>query len=470
MRYESPFSIRYGSAAMRSLWSERAKRRLWRRVWVAVVEAQAEAGLVSEDQLTDVKAHAVHVDVPRALEIESEIGHDLMAELKVFAAQCPLGGAILHWGLTSADVEDNADVLRQKAGLAILIGSLRNVLVRLADQIETNAEVPVMGYTHLQPAEPTSLGYRFSVYAQDFMLHLEILAALHRSLKGKGIKGAVGTSATFSEMLTDTGMSVAQFERAVMSLLGLEAFPISTQTYPRIQDYRLLASLGGLGASLHKFAIDIRLMQSPGFRAASEPFGERQVGSSAMPFKRNPVGAEKICSLARQVQADANVAWSNAANAMLERTLDDSANRRSIIPEAFLACDEMLRTAHKIIDGLIVDQVGIDEGLEKYGPFSATERLLTALVREGADRQAMHERLRQHSQRAWQALREGHENPLEDLLAGDPALLTYLQPARIRALLRVQSYLGNAPREAMEMVARIRERLLPSSDSPEVDT
>jgi adenylosuccinate lyase len=470
VRYESPFSNRYGSAAMRSLWSERAKRRLWRRVWVAVAEAQAEAGLVSEDQLADIKAHALHVDLPRALEIESEIGHDLMAELKAFAEQCPRGGAVLHWGLTSADVEDNADVLRQKAGLAILIGNLRNVLLLLADQIEAHAELPVMGYTHLQPAEPTSLGYRLSVYAQDLMLHLEILAAQRRSLKGKGIKGAVGTSATFREMLTETGMSVAQLEQAAMSLLGLQAFPISTQTYPRVQDYRLLASLGGLAASLHKFALDIRLMQSPGVRTASEPFGDRQVGSSAMPFKRNPVGAEKICSLAREVQAAANVAWSNAANTMLERTLDDSANRRSIIPEAFLACDEMLRTAHKILDGLVVDRVGIEEWLQKFGPFSATERLLTALVRAGADRQAMHERLRQHSQRAWEALQEGHENPLEDLLAGDPALLTYLQPARIRALLQVQSYLGNAPQEATGMAARIRKRLQPSSGPPAAGT
>lgn len=461
MSYQSPFSIRYGSAAMRSLWSERTKRRLWRRVWVAVAEAQSQAGLVSEDQLADVKARAADIDLKRAHEIESEIGHDLVAELKAFAEQCPRGGGILHWGLTSADVQDNADVLRQQAGLGILTRGLRQVLLRLADQIEACAETPVMGYTHLQPAEPTSLGYRFANYGQDLLLHLDSLASLRRSLKGKGIKGAVGTSAPFSEMLAETGTSVEEFERAVMESLGLRAYPISTQTYPRVQDYRLLCTLGGLAASMHKFAFDLRLMQSPGFRAVSEPFGEHQVGSSAMPFKRNPVGAEKICSLARQVAASADVAWGNAANALLERTLDDSANRRSTIPEAFLACDEMLRTAHKIIDGLQVDREAIEEWLAKFGPFSSTERLLTALVRAGADRQGMHERLRQHSLRAWQALRDGHENPLDDLLASDPALLRYLQPARIRSLLSVRDYLGNAPHRAMGLVDLIRGRLKP---------
>ncbi len=425
---------------------------------------QAAAGLVTPEQIDDIKSHALDIDLTRAREIEAEIGHDLVAELKTFAEQCPQGGAVLHWGMTSADVEDNADVVRQKAALAILLKRLRELLLHFADRIEGTANSPLLGYTHLQPAVPTTLGYRLSSYAQDLLLHFETLVRRRMSLRGKGIKGAVGTAASFIEMLEDSPVTHATLEATVMQTLGIEAFPITNQTYPRIQDFLLLSDLAALAASLHKFAFDLRLMQSPGFRAASEPFGERQVGSSAMPFKRNPVKAENICSLARSLVSGVQIAWQNAAVNLLERTLDDKGIRRSLIPESFLACDHILNSAIDIVRDLEVDLRASEHELETYGPFVAIERLLTALVRAGADRQEMYDRLRQHSLGAWEAIQEGKPNPLPDQLASDTSLLQFLQPVRIRDLLDSRSYLGLAPERASTIAAQIRKRFKTTED------
>jgi adenylosuccinate lyase len=420
--------------------------------------------LVSPEQLDDIRANANNIDIARALEIEAEIGHDLMAELMTFAEQSPEGGSILHWGLTSADVQDNAEVVRQKAALAILIETLRKVLVLYADFIDQHAETTVMGFTHFQPAEPTTLGYRFSAYAQDIFEHTEHLIRLRQSLRGKGVRGAVGTSGPFVDMLAGNEVTPEMLEATVMHRLGLEAFIVSSQTYPRIQDFKLLSALAALAGSFHKFALDMRLMQSPGFPAVSEAFGEKQVGSSAMPFKRNPIKAEKICSLARSVFAYQAPVWENAAQAGLERTLDDSANRREVIPQAFLACDEITHTAHAILSGLTIDEEGIHEQVERYGPFAATERILTALVLEGADRQDMHAHLREHSLKAWSAVQEGQLNPLKDQLAQDPVILKFLQPGRIRELLEAGNYVGKAPGRAKAMAERIQERYAESGD------
>ena len=464
MTYQSPYTIRYGSEEMRTLWSETAKRLAYRRIWVAVAEAQSAAGLISPEQIDEIKAHAKDIDIKRAAEIEAEISHDLMAELKTFAEQCPTAGGVIHWGLTSADVTDNADVVRQKAALAILLSKLRTILIHFASLIENTADLPVMGYTHLQPALPTTLGYRFSGYAQDLLSHFDALVRLHHELRGKGIKGAVGTSAPFLDMLAGSPITPQALEATAMHALGIEAFPVATQIYPRIQDYTLLSGLAGLAASLHKLAFDMRMMQSPGFRAAAEHFSERQVGSSAMPFKRNPIKAEKICSLARQVSGGVSVAWQNAAVNLLERTLDDSANRRRLIPETFLACDEMLKTTIEMIEDLEVDKKGCEEQMRSFGPFSAIERLLTALVRSGADRQEMHERLRQHSMNAWESIEDDKPNLLSDALAADTALLRYIQPARIRELIDASSYTGLASEAARALALRIRERLQISTE------
>ena len=458
MSYQSPFSTRYGSSEMRSLWSETAKRRAWRRVWVSVAEAQTAAGLIPAEQLDDLRSQVENIDIKRAREIEAEIGHDLVAELRTFAEQCPTGGGVLHWGLTSADVQDNADVLRQKAALAIILDRLRSALLALSDRIENTHELTVLGYTHLQPAEPTTLGYRLASYAQDLLSHFEGLLRLHQQLRGKGIRGAVGTAGPFVDMLADSEVSPEMLEATVMQTLGLDAHLITTQVYPRSQDYALISALAGLAASLHKFAFDVRMMQSPGFPTLHEPFESDQVGSSAMPFKRNPVIVEKICSLAREVSAWTQVAWGNAANSLLERTLDDSANRRTMLPEAFLACDEMMLALNHVIEGFIIDDHELNLQLAQHGPFMALERVLTLAVLEGGDRQELHESLRQHSMTALEALRKGRPNPLIDLVAQDPLLLQFLQPARIKGLLDSTTYTGLASQRAMEMANRIRVR------------
>jgi len=450
--YQSPFSTRYGSTAMRGIWSEDQRRRLWRRVWLALAEAQAEAGLVTPAQVQDLQAHADTLNTERALAIETEIGHDLMAELRAFAEQCPIGGGILHWGATTADITDNADVLRQWGALDILLAGLGELLSAFVTQIERHAGLACMGYTHLQPAEPTTLGYRLAAYAQDLLGQFQDLSRLRREIKGKGLKGAVGTGASFQDLLEGTGWTAARLEAATLSRLGLQCFSISTQTYPRIQDYTLLSALAALAASLHKFAFDLRLLQ--GLGEVSEPFGREQVGSSAMPFKRNPVNAEKVCSLARLVAALPAAAWGNAADAALERSLDDSANRRSLFPEAFLALDEMVTTTLRIVRGLQVDPQKCASNLASHGPYAATERVLMALVRAGADRQAMHNSLREHSLRARDARAP---ESLADSLCGDTQILKWLQPGRIRELMNVEGYTGWARERALEMAAKVRE-------------
>ncbi len=457
--YLSPFTWRYGSAEMRALWSEEHRRRLWRRVWVALAAAQQAAGLLTAAELADIQAHQDEIDLARAHEIEAQIGHDLMAELRTFAEQCPLGGGRLHLGATSADIQDNADVLRLREALALIHNRLHSLLQALAVQIERWADTPCMAYTHLQPAEPTTVGYRLCLYAQDLLADLRATERLSNSLRGKGFKGAVGTGASYSTLLQGSGMTVQDMEQKALALLGLEAVPVSGQVYPRKQDWEVLNLLAGIAQSLHKFAFDLRVLQAPPYGEWREPFSERQVGSSAMPFKRNPVTAEKICSLARFVAGLPRVAWDNAAHSLLERTLDDSANRRLILPGAFLAVDEILLGARRIVAGLIVNEEAVTRNLTTYGVFSASERLLMALVRAGADRQAMHERIRAHSMTAWAALERGGPNPLPDLLSADEAITAHLSPAQVREALDARGYVGDAPRRCRAFLEELRTTL-----------
>ena len=443
--YHSPFSQRYGSSAMRAIWSEQHKRLCWRRVWVALAEAQCALGIVSPAQVEDLRAHADQVNeasIARALAIEREIQHDLMAELRAFAEQCPIGGGILHLGATSMDIEDNADALRLREALALVRGALVRLIRALAEKVLRFADLPAMGFTHLQPAEPTTVGYRLAQYLQDLLMDLDEVERVHSEIRGKGFKGAVGSSASYLELGT------ADLEQRALDRLGLAAFPVTTQTYPRKQDWRVLNALAGIAQSLYKFAFDLRILQSPPLGEWGEPFGAQQVGSSAMPFKRNPIQAEKINALARFIAALPRVAWDNAAHSLLERTLDDSANRRAVLPEAFLAADELLCVALRIVQGLRVNEFQVARQMRAYAPFAATERLLMALAKAGADRQAMHERIRQHALAAWAEVSAGRPNPLSDLLCADPEITRYLAPDRARALLNADDYVGDAPARA----------------------
>ncbi len=453
----SPFTWRYGTDEMRAVWSEQHKRRTWRRIWVALAETQAVAGLVRAEQVDDLRAHADQVDVARAHAIEAEIHHDLMAEVRTFAEQCPVGGGIIHLGATSTDVEDNADALRLRESLDLILAQLSGVLDALVGQIERWADTPAIAWTHIQPAEPTTLGYRLAQYGQDLLMDRAELRRVRDGVRGKGFKGAVGTSASYTQLLSGTGMTPADMEARIMAALDLEPFPVATQTYPRKQDWLVLNALAGLAGSLYKFAFDLRLLQSPPLGEWAEPFGRKQVGSSAMPFKRNPVNAENMDSLARYVATLPRVAWDNAAHSLLERTLDDSGNRRLILPDAFLATAELLRRALRLLRDLQVNEAAMARNLARYGTFAAAERLLMELVRAGADRQEMHEVIREHSMAAWAVVAADQApNPLPEKLASDPTILRYLPAERVLALMDATDYVGDAPERARELAAEIR--------------
>jgi adenylosuccinate lyase len=453
--YLSPFSWRYGSPAMRALWSETNKRLLWRQIWVSLAEVQSEYGLVTTEQSADLRSHMADINMQRALKIESEIQHDLVAELHTFAEQCPVGGRIIHLGATSTDIEDNADALRLRSGLELLLASLAALLRILASLIETWADTPLIGFTHLQPAEPSTLGYRLAIYGQDLLQDYELLREMAAGIKGKGFKGAVGTSASYVELLGAANLD--DFENKVSQKLGLRFFPVTNQVYPRKQDYQVVSSLAGLGASLYKLAFDLRLLQSPLVGELAEGFGEKQIGSSAMPFKRNPILSEKVNSLARHLASMPRIAWDNAAHSLLERTLDDSANRRILLPEACLAADELLLTANRILSNLQVDVAAISRNYAAFAPFAASERLLMALVKAGADRQAMHGLIRNHAMKAWEALKGGSANPLINDLCADREMNVYLKENEIRMILEDAGYIGNAPARARALADAIRD-------------
>ena len=455
--YLSPYTWRYGSDEMRKIWSEVNKRLLWRKLWVTLAEVQSEFGLVLPDQVADLRMHMDTLDLPRSLEIEAQIQHDLMAELRGFAEQCPLGGGILHLGATSMDIEDNTDVLRQRESLDLLLSKLQDLLLLFAEKVETWADLPLIAFTHLQPAEPSTLGYRLAGYAQDLLMDWQSLQITRKDLRGKGFKGAVGTGASYVELLGADNL--VEFENRLSLRLDLPFFQVTTQVYPRKQDYWLLSHLAGMGASLHKFAFDLRLLQSSPIGELNEPFGKQQVGSSAMPFKRNPINAEKIDSLARLLAQMPRTAWDNAANSLLERTLDDSANRRTLLPEAFLICDELLITTKRIMDGLLVNENAIQSNLQAYAPFAAVERVLMALVKAGADRQVMHEHLREHSMTAWDAMRSGKPNPLSELVSNDAEITRFLPAEALHQLMDVSHYLGDAPQRARQFMETIRHTL-----------
>lgn len=443
----SPFTWRYGSREMREIFSEIHYRSLWRKIWVSLAEAQADYGLVSEEELEDLrsKASPEHIDLERAHEIEEEIHHDLMAEVRTYAEQCPEGGGKIHLGATSMDIEDNADVIRMKKAFELILNKLAGCLKVLSEHIEEYKNLTCMGWTHLQPAEPTTLGYRFANYAQDLVLDLKAVETLMSDfLKGKGIKGAVGTSASYRRILGEEG-DPAEMEEKVMEELEIDYFPISTQTYPRKLDFLVLSTLSSIAQSAHKFALDLRHLQSPPYGELSEPRKKSQVGSSAMPSKKNPIKSERICSLSRYVSTLPKVAWENASQSVLERTLDDSANRRIIIPESFLAVDETLMLYRGILSGIEVYPNMIENNLQRFGAFAGTEAVLMKLVEKGKDRQKIHERLRLLSSEAWSEVIEGMENPLPLLLKEDEVIGKELDAEEIDELLKPAKHVGDAP-------------------------
>ena len=442
--YISPLTWRYGSDEMKTIFSEVHKRKLLRRVWIALARAESKAGIVTEEQVRELESHKDDIDINRATEIENEIHHDLMAEIRTYAEQCPKAGGIIHLGATSMDALDNADAVRFKEALQLVAVRLADLIDVLAKRASEMKSVPTMAFTHIQPAEITTIGYRLSQTLQDLSDDADDLIGTIASIKGKGMKGAVGTAASYKVLLDGTGVSARELEKMVMDELGIKAFDAATQTYTRKQDMRIISVLSSVSASLHRFSLDLRILQSPPIGEFSEPFGRKQVGSSAMPFKRNPINSEKICSLARIVESQYQAAWMNASSSILERTLDDSADRRIFIPEAFIALDEMLLTETKIIKGMQVHSAATKRLMDNYGIFASTEKLLMELGKHGADRQEMHEVIREESLKAWALVQEGKENPLKESLSEDKRIRSYLGKEEILKLLDASTYTGDA--------------------------
>ncbi|MBI2018818.1 adenylosuccinate lyase [Candidatus Daviesbacteria bacterium] len=451
--YESPFSWRYGSQEMRQIFSEEYKYRLWRKIWVELARAQHKLGLVSKEELSDLEKHQNDLDIERIWEIEKDTRHDVVAAIHEFAEKAKVGGGKIHLGATSMDVSDNAETIRISEALNIIENELIKLLKSFGKKIEQYADFVCMGYTHLQPAEPTTLGYRFAFYAQDLLMDLEQLEFVKKNLKGKGMKGAVGTSASYVKLLDLK--KAKDLELGVLGELRLEAFEITNQTAPRKIESWLGNLLSSIAQSLYKFAFDLRIMQSPGFGEWQEPFGKSQVGSSAMPFKKNPISSEKICSLARLVVSLSRITWDNAAHMLLERTLDDSANRRVAIPEMFLAIDEMITSAVNIVEGLTINNKRITKNLSVYWPFSAQEEVIIEAVKKKADRQKMHGILREISMKAWADIQDGKENPMENLLISSTEIGKYLKPDELRRLLDAKHHTGNAKDKALTMARQI---------------
>ena len=383
----------------------------------------------------------------------------MVAAIKEFAEKAKIGGGKIHLGATSMDISDNADTLKIKESLLIIEKKLELILVIFCKLITKYADFPCIGYTHLQPAEPTTVGYRLAFYAQDLLNNLTQIKSTLDTLRGKGFKGAVGTSASYQMLFKGKKITADKFDQEVMKKLGLKPVLISSQIYPRQSDFMVLNTLAGLGSSLAKFAGDLRILQSPNFGEWSEPFSDKQVGSSAMPFKRNPINCENICSLARYIAALPNVALENATLSYLERTLDDSANRRIILAEGFLATDQILITAEKIITGLVINEKRITYNLNLYAPFAATEAILMATVKKGADRQKMHEVLRDISMVAWQKIQAGEPNPMIELLINSNNIKKYLKKNEMNKLLDVRNHIGDAPERAIKLVKLIKQNI-----------
>jgi adenylosuccinate lyase len=451
--YLSPLTWRYGSDDMRKIFSEKHKYELWRKIWIALAEAQHQAGLVSSEELVDLKKQEKNIDIEKIFELEHDTKHDVVAAIREFADKTKVGGRKIHLGATSMDIVDNADMIRIQEALKIVEKKVVVILNLLANKIEEYSNFPCLGYTHLQPAEPTTVGYRLAFYAQDLLTAYEFIQFAKKTIKGKGIKGAVGTAASYQELLKNKTMTVDQLELKVMKSLGIESVLISSQVYPRLYDFIVLNSLSMVTSALAKFAGDLRILQSPLYGEWSEPFGQKQVGSSAMPFKKNPISSENICSLARFVAQLPQVAIENASLSYLERTLDDSANKRIIIAEAFLTTDQILITAEKIISGLIINKERISFNLNQYTSFVASESIILEAVKNGANRQEV---LRNISMIAWADIQKGKENPMIKLLATDKLISRYLNKNQLEKLMLVETHIGNAPERAKKLVKMIR--------------
>jgi len=462
-RYSSPLSERYASRAMVELWSPTMRYGLWRRLWLALAEAQRDLGLeIPDEALDQMRAHLDDVDFDAVAAYERRFRHDVMAHIHAFGDVAPAAKPFIHLGATSAYVTDNADLILMRRGLGLLRGKAVRALRALATFARRWRDEPALGYTHLQPAQPTTVGKRATLWMQDLVLDVRELDHRVDQLPCRGVKGTTGTQASFLELFDGDHEKVRELERKVSAAIDFaSAIPVSGQTYTRKLDAQVLDVVAGLAASAAKFSGDIRVLQA--FGEIEEPFEESQVGSSAMAYKRNPMRCERIASIARFVlNLEANANETHAVQ-FLERTLDDSANRRLVIPEAFLATDAILVLMENVVAGLEVHPARIRRRLEDELPFMATEQLLVRAVRAGGDRQEAHERIRKHAIAAARALKEGA--PHNDLLERLAADKEWTVPIReMRAALNPASFVGRAPQQVDEFLREVVAPLLEGAE------
>ncbi len=450
-RYQTPLSTRYASSQMQTLWGAEHRAGLWRRIWLTLMEAQRELGLdIPDAALADLRDHLDDADLAVAAEYERRFRHDVMAHVHALGDQAPRARPYLHLGATSAFITDNADLMVLRDGLRLLLARTTALLDSLAGQARAHADIPCLAYTHFQPAQLTTVGKRITLWAQDFALDVEEL--LHRlaALRARGCKGTTGTQASFLELFGGDHDRVRALDRMVSERLGFAApCPVTGQTYPRKVDAMVLDALSGIAQSAAKMAVDLRLLQHEG--EILEPFEADQIGSSAMAYKRNPMRAERIGGLARFVMALQANGAQTAASQWLERTLDDSANRRMTLPEAFLGVDAILLLADNVARGLEVRAPVVARHVDAQMPFMATERWLMLATAGGGDRQALHEIIRAHSLAAAQAVAEGAPNDLLQRLADDPAFAS-IPVDQLRAELDPRRYVGRAPEQVTEFL------------------
>lgn len=465
--YESPLASRYASEYMLRLFSPDKRYETWRRLWVSLARAEHTLGLpVTAAQVKELEDNLLPIDYELVARREAEVRHDVMAHIYAFGQAAPGAKGIIHLGATSCYVTDNADVVLFRDALLHLRGELCAVAANLCDFIERYADMPILGYTHFQPAQLTTVGKRASLWLQDLMLDLEELDDAVQAIRFLGCRGTTGTEASFMELFDGDTAKIDEMNRMIAADFGFtRIYDVSGQTYPRKLDSRILNVLSSIAQSASRFANDIRLLQHE--REIEEPFEKNQIGSSAMAYKRNPMRSERICSLARYVMADALNAPLTASVQWLERTLDDSANRRISLPEGFLACDAILRLMRNVTGGLHVNECIVSRHVTEYLPFIATENLMMEAVRRGGDRQEIHEIIRQASMRETQKMKQGESWDLVAALAREPAF--GLNEAEIRALLIPEDYTGRAPQQARAFAGKCRAWAVPARDEAEIN-
>ena len=456
-KYESPLASRYASEYMLKLFSADTRYQTWRRLWVALARAEHKLGLpVSEQQVRELEEHITDIDYDCVRRRESEVRHDVMAHVYAYGKAAPKAAGIIHLGATSCYVTDNADLIIYRDALSHLRGELLTVIANLAAFADKYKSLPTLGYTHYQPAQLVTVGKRASLWLQDFAADLAEIDFVLQSLRFLGCRGTTGTEASFMELFAGDSEKIDEMNRMIAAEFGFDQlFAVCGQTYPRKLDSRILNCLSGIAQSCHRMATDIRLLQHD--RQLEEPFEKNQIGSSAMAYKRNPMRSERICSLARYLMADAANAAMTASTQWLERTLDDSANRRISMPEGFLCADALLRLAQNVTDGLCVNEKVIEKTVREYLPFIATENLLMEAVKKGGDRQQLHEVIRRCSMEASARMKEGLDCDLLARLAAEPQF--GLSEKEMKELLNPRLYTGRCQQQVEALLDSLQPLL-----------